>query len=228
MSKGRLLARAERGSTIFGQLFFEQPGGKAGELMFGSRGERDLQGAWGTRDRAQCFYDGQVRNYLTEKMQELIRRQEMVFVATSDAEGDCDCSPRFGAPGFVEILEPRKLAYPEFRGNGVFASLGNISENPHVGLVFVDFFDSTVGLHVNGTARICSLDEAPAELATHGYADRNRKSLVECWVAIEIDEAYIHCSKHVPRLEKVDKRIFWGTDDKEAKSERFFVNEDSD
>jgi len=161
-------------------------------------------------------------------MRELVRKQEMVFLATSDAEGNCDCSPRFGAPGFVEVLEPRKLAYPEFRGNGVFASLGNISENPHIGLVFVDFFDSTVGLHVNGTAQICSPDEAPAELLSHEYADRNHKSLLECWVTIEVDEAYIHCSKHVPRLGKAHKRIFWGTDDHEAKSEHFFIDKDSD
>ncbi|MFP8876503.1 MAG: pyridoxamine 5'-phosphate oxidase family protein, partial [Myxococcota bacterium] len=124
--------------------------------MYGSKGERELQDSWGTRERAKRFYDRQVRADLSEKMQELIRRQEMVFVATADGEGNCDCSPRFGAPGFVKIIDSKRLAYPEFRGNGVFSSLGNILENPHIGLVCVDFFESTVGLHVNGTVRIFS------------------------------------------------------------------------
>ncbi|MCH2171899.1 pyridoxamine 5'-phosphate oxidase family protein [Myxococcota bacterium] len=190
--------------------------------MFGSQGERKLQVAWGTEDRANRFYDRQVQDHLTDKMQVLIRRQEMFFVGTADSKGNCDCSPRFGATGFVEILNARQLAYPEFRGNGVFASLGNIKENPHAGLVFVDFLDTTVGLHVNGTAQIFLPNEAPAELAFKEYRRKNEELLLECWVVIDVDEAYIHCSKHVPRLEKQAKNIFWGTDDPQAKSEDYF------
>ena len=193
--------------------------------MFGSNGERELQQAWGTEERALRFYDRQVRDHLTEKMQDLIRRQEMVFVATADARGNCDCSPRFGQPGFVEITSPTQLAYPEFRGNGVFASLGNISENPHIGLVFVDFLATTVGLHVNGTARIRSAEEAPAVLDSSGYGNPSRGSLLERWVVIDIEEAYIHCAKHVPRLQKLEKRIRWGTDDPKAKSDGFFLGD---
>ena len=88
-------------------------------------------------------------------MREFIARQEMVFIATSDAQGECDATVRAGLPGFVRVLDERTLVYPEYRGNGVVASLGNISENPHVGMLFVDFFESTVGLHVNGRGRIC-------------------------------------------------------------------------
>ena len=195
--------------------------------MFGSRGERELQAAWGTQDRAELFYDRQVRDHLSEKMQALIQRQEMVFVATADGRGNCDCSPRFGRPGFVEIVSPTRLAYPEFRGNGVFASLGNIRENPHIGLVFVDFLESTVGLHVNGSAEIYSPDKAPASLDPDAYATPDRAPLLERWVVIDVHEAYIHCSKHVPRLAKLDKDIRWGTDDPEAKSDKFFLDKDS-
>ena len=195
--------------------------------MYGSKGERELQGSWGTRERAERFYDRQVRADLSEKMKELIRRQEMVFVATADGKGNCDSSPRFGAPGFVEIIDSKRLAYPEFRGNGVFASLGNIRENPHVGLVFVDFFDSTVGLHVNGTVEIFSPEQAPAELASREYRDRKGKSILERWLVIDVDEAYIHCSKHVPRLQKLEKRIYWGTDDPQSKSDDFFLKDES-
>ena len=52
------------------------------------------------------------------------------------------------------MLDERTLAYPEFRGNGVMSSMGNIAENPHVGLMFIDFGKDRIGLHVNGSARI--------------------------------------------------------------------------
>ena len=192
-------------------------------MDYGTPGERKIQARLESQVRAQRFYERQMRDRLSEKMVELIRRQEMMFLATSDEHGNCDCSPRFGKAGFVLVLDDKTLAYPEFRGNGVFASLGNIAENPHVGLVFVDFFDSTVGLHVNGTAYVSSSTELPPTLAS--YLDRKSPPLdsaVECWVVITVDEAYIHCSKHVPLLEKKDKLILWGTDDPLAKSDDYF------
>ena len=65
------------------------------------------------------------------------------------------CNPA----GFVQVLDEKTLVYPEYRGNGVLASLGNILENPHIGLMFPDFYQSTVGLHVNGTARVLNPSE---------------------------------------------------------------------
>ena len=127
----------------------------------GTKGEKDIQNRQESADRAKRFYKYQMQNQLNEKMKELIKKQEMAFIATSDAEGNCDCSPRFGKPGFISILDNQTLAYPEYRGNGVFASLGNILENPHIGIVFVDFFNTTVGLHVNGKANSYLLSELP-------------------------------------------------------------------
>jgi len=192
-------------------------------MDYGTVGEREIQARMQSQDRAQVFHERQMRDRLSDKMVELVRRQEMAFLATSDTQGNCDCSPRFGTAGFVLVLDHQTLAYPEFRGNGVYASLGNITENPHVGLVFVDFFDSTVGLHVNGTARISPPSELHPALAS--YLDNDPLPVgtsVECWVVISIDEAYIHCSKHVPRLRKQDKLILWGTDDPVAKSNDYF------
>lgn len=186
-------------------------------------GEQQLQTRHQSDQRAGRFYDRQMGDHLSDKMAALIRRQEMVFVATADAAGNCDCSPRFGSPGFVHVIDERSLAYPEYRGNGVFASLGNIHENPHIGMVFVDFLDTTVGLHVNGSAESHVMSELPPSLAS--YLDRESPRLdsaVECWVVISVDEAYIHCSKHVPLLAKSGKPIEWGTDDPQAKSEDFF------
>ena len=92
-------------------------------------------------------------------MKEFIANQEILFIATSDKHGECDCSFRFGKPGFVRALNDNYLVYPEYRGNGVLASQGNITENPHIGMIFVDFFASTVGLHVNGKAKVVEHEE---------------------------------------------------------------------
>ncbi len=192
-------------------------------MNHGTPGEREVQAQLESQVRAQRFYKRQMRDRLSEKMVALIRRQEMMFVATADAHGNCDCSPRFGKAAFVLVLDDKTLAYPEYRGNGVFASLGNIRENPHVGLVFVDFFDTTVGLHVNGAAHSYLSTGLPPTLVSYFHSESlPLDSAVECWVVITVDEAYIHCSKHVPLLEKKDKLIMWGTDDLLAKSDAYF------
>ena len=62
------------------------------------------------------------------------------------------------------MLDERTVAYPEYRGNGVMASLGNLSENPHLGILFVDFTGDKIGLHVNGRARIIENEELLNEI----------------------------------------------------------------
>lgn len=154
-------------------------------------------------------------------MIEFVGRMEMAFVATSDSGGDCDSSLRSGPPGFIQVLDERHLAYPEYRGNGVHASLGNIVENPHVGLLMVDFERDLIGLHVNGGARIvadaelrAAHPELPAESAPGRRAER--------WVVVEVEEAYIHCRKHIPRMARMHERQDWGTDDPARKGGDYF------
>ncbi|WP_339728735.1 pyridoxamine 5'-phosphate oxidase family protein [uncultured Gimesia sp.] len=198
---------------------YQEPG-------FGSEGERELQKRYGTEKRANSFYDRQMIDYLNPRMQEYIRGQELLFIATSDTKGECDSSFRAGNPGFVRILNEKHLAYPEYRGNGVLASLGNISENPHIGLMFLDFFKATIGLHINGKASIVEnaeflvSDDTPQEIKDDIATDDGKKP--ERWVMVEVEEAYIHCSKHIPLLAKQDKKIAWGTDDMKLKGGNFF------
>ena len=128
----------------------------------GSCGEHELQERFGTPRRARSFYDRQVVARLTDEMSAFIGRQEMVFVSTADGAGECDATFRAGPPGFVHVVDERTVAYPEYRGNGVMASLGNIIENPHVGLLFIDFFTDIIGLHVNGSAVVVDNDDVLA------------------------------------------------------------------
>ena len=192
----------------------------------GSRGERELQRKCGTEKRARAFYENQMLDHLNSAMREFIADREMVFIATADAAGECDCSLRAGLPGFVRSLDEKTLLYPEYRGNGVLASLGNISENPHIGMFFADFFSSTIGLHVNGKAVIVENEELlgrenlPAEILADLEITGGRSP--ERWVEVEVEEAYIHCSKHIPLLKKLDKQVDWGTDDEVKKGGDFF------
>jgi uncharacterized protein len=187
----------------------------------GSAGERELQRRYGTGDRAQRFYTQQVLDYLNEHMCDFVARQEMLFVATSDARGECDCTFRAGPPGFVRVLDKRRLAWPEYRGNGVMASAGNIAENGYVGMLFVDFFRDVIGLHVNGRAMLVENDEMQVFVENPG-ADPVPGRRPERWVLVNVDEAYIHCAKHIPRLMKLPRDRAWGTDDVRRKGGDFF------
>ncbi|MFO1080209.1 MAG: cyclic nucleotide-binding domain-containing protein [Reyranellaceae bacterium] len=187
----------------------------------GSAGEVLLQKKFGTQTRARAFYKAQVRDFLNPAMMEFIGNQTMMWVATSDRRGNCDCTFRAGPKGFVNVVSSHLVAWPEYRGNGVMASLGNISENPHVGLLLIDFLERTVGLHINGKARILEKSEmlTDDDLSNEQWAALYSVSgsVVERWVIVEVEEAYIHCSKHIPLLKKLDKEIDWGTDDVKKK-----------
>jgi predicted pyridoxine 5'-phosphate oxidase superfamily flavin-nucleotide-binding protein len=107
-----------------------------------------LQALYGRTGSALAFYRNQVLDYLNSAMQVFIARQEMMFVATADRHGEADASFRAGTQGFVRVLDERTVAYPEYQGNGVMASLGNLSENSHLGILFIDFTGDKIGLDV--------------------------------------------------------------------------------
>src|SRR4029079_1867070 len=115
-------------------------------------------------------------------------------------------------PGFLRVLDEKTVMWPEYKGNGVMASMGNIVENPYVGILMVDFFETAVGLHINGRAKIVENDAIEAfsglfdrlPFAT-GFAESpEHKKTPERWVVVAIDEAYVHCSKHIPMLQHAD------------------------
>jgi uncharacterized protein len=106
-------------------------------------------------------------------------------------------------------------------------SLGNIAETGHVGLLFIDFCGDGVGLHVNGRASI-----VPGELLTArphlpaSVAEAVRQSggrAAARWVLVEVQEAYIHCAKHIPRMVAIPEQArAWGTDDTACKRGDYF------
>lgn len=178
------------------------------ELLPGSEGEHTLQMKYKTQESAKRFYDREVHSYITNVMKEFIAKQTMLFIATSDKDGECDSSFRSAEKDFVLVLSKEKLIYPEFNGNGVMASLGNISENGHIGMLFIDFFDTLTGLHINGKARIVDNNDLEEELSSDEYKEVcSSAQMLEqeqvTWVLVDVEEAYIHCSKNIPTLSRV-------------------------
>ena len=114
-------------------------------------------------------------------------------------------------PGFVVRLNDSTPLYPELRGNGVMASLGNISENPHIGLFLVDFYETTIGLHINGRAAVLANADVQSLALLPKGIDRTHdsvgRSTPERWVQVEVEEAYIHCAKHIPNLKPLTNKI---------------------
>jgi predicted pyridoxine 5'-phosphate oxidase superfamily flavin-nucleotide-binding protein len=187
----------------------------------GSPGEQVLQDRFGTTQRAQQFYGHQVVGQLTPVMQEFITRMEMAFIATSDADGECDCSFRAGPAGFIRILDDHTIAYPEYRGNGVMASLGNMVQNPHIAIFLADFTRDLIGLHVNGEADIVTparMQELDLDIPESEHPGRRPVQ----WVLVTVTEAYIHCSKHIPKLVPQSRVRHWGTDNPRHKGGDYF------
>lgn len=187
----------------------------------GSDGERRLQIQLGTTERAARFYSEQVLDHLNSTMIDFIARQHIAFVATADAKGECDNSLRAGDPGFIRVIDSNSLAYPEYRGNGVMASLGNIVENPHVGLILVDFVHDLIGLHINGSARIVADSVLRSQCGgwpVHTPTER----APELWVVVTVEEAYIHCRKHIPRMAPVPSGLDRGFNENKPKGGDYF------
>lgn len=92
---------------------------------------------------------------LDETMSRLVTRADTFFVASASEDGDPDVSHRGGDPGFVELLSPTRLRWPDYRGNGMLMTLGNILQNPYTALVFVDWATGAT-LQMTGRARVRS------------------------------------------------------------------------
>src|SRR5712691_4864769 len=102
-------------------------------------GNRELQDRFDSRRIADRLEQVTFHDCFDEGDRDFIERSAMFFLATADADGQPDVSYKGGMPGFVRVLDERTLAFPDYDGNGMFKSLGNLLVNPKVGLLFLDF-----------------------------------------------------------------------------------------
>ena len=122
-----------------------------------------------------------------------IAMSPFLVMATCDAEGRCDASPKGDAPGFVHVIDDETLLIPDRLGNNRVDSIGNILQHPRIGLIFfVPGIRET--LRVNGSAQI-TVDPALLESAVaQGKAPRSA-------ILVTADEVYFHCGKALIRSE---------------------------
>lgn len=126
-------------------------------------------------------------SYLTPLLVEFLMSSPLFMVATSDAEGNCDVSPKGDPAGSIRVLNERTIAIPDRPGNRRVDSHRNILENPHIGVIFVvPSVEETV--RVNGRA---FLTDDPELMETMKVQDRAPKMAT----IVEIDEVYVHCSR---------------------------------
>jgi predicted pyridoxine 5'-phosphate oxidase superfamily flavin-nucleotide-binding protein len=126
-------------------------------------GNRQLQDRFDSRRISDRLEEKLTRKEFTADDKAFIEGLPYFFLATSDAQGRPDCSFKGGPPGFVRVTGPSELAFPDYDGNGMFKSLGNILVNPEVGLLFIAMHGKPRRLRVNGRASIGDRDPLLSE-----------------------------------------------------------------
>ena len=161
-------------------------------------GARRLQERFDTRRIADRLEERKVTETIGERDRELIERLDMFFIATADAAGRPQCSYKGGDPGLVRVLDERTLAFPNYDGNGMYLTMGNLLVNPEVGLLFIDFTAARpTRLRVNGTAELTDDAQVVAHWAGAQFA-----------VRVAVREVFPNCPRYIHRMELVERSRF--------------------
>jgi len=159
-------------------------------------GSRALQDRYDTRRLADRLEQVTVHERFTPEDRAFIERLDMFFLATVDDDGQPTCSYKGGDPGFVRVVDDRTLAFPNYDGNGMYRSMGNLSISPAVGLLFIDF-ERQRRMRVEGTATIRTDDE----LLQH-YPE------AQFMVRVAARRIFPNCPRYIHRFQLVERSPF--------------------
>jgi len=159
-------------------------------------GSRSLQDRFDTRSLADRIDGLLVSDAVSDRDRSFIEERDMFFLATADAEGRPTCSYKGGEPGFVRVPDSHTLAFPNYDGNGMYLSTGNILINPHVGLLFIDF-ERGHRMRVEGTAGIDPADPLLGDYVEAQFVVRVRTRAV-----------YPNCPRYIHRYTLVQRSRF--------------------
>ena len=160
-------------------------------------GNRALQDAFGSRALADRLEERLRRSQFNDDDAAFIGSLGFFFLATADAEGRPDCSFKGGPAGFARVVSPDLLVFPDYDGNGMFKSLGNLSVNACVGILFIAFGEAPKRLRVNGTAKVVADDPRMAE--TPG---------AQLLVKVTPVDIFPNCPRYVPNLSLVEPSAY--------------------
>jgi predicted pyridoxine 5'-phosphate oxidase superfamily flavin-nucleotide-binding protein len=157
---------------------------------------RYWQDRFDTRRIADRIDDLLVSETIDEHAKRFIEGRDMFFLATCDADGFPQCSYKGGEPGFVRVLDAGTIAFPVYDGNGMFLSLGNLRQQAHVGMLFVDF-EHPNRLRVNGVATVDEDDPLLGEIPG--------AILV---VRVATTQVFPNCSRYIHHMQLVERSAF--------------------
>ena len=159
------------------------------------QGMRQLQDIRETRPLADRLAQVVLRSAFTEEDRAFIQRCAMFFIATADAQGQPDCSYKGGLPGFVRVLDDSTLALPDYDGNGMYRTWGNVLVNPRVGLLFLDF-EQPKRLRVNGTATVVQDDPLRAEFPGSVFI-----------VRVKAERIFPNCPRYLHKMQAAEHSV---------------------
>ncbi|HZV75627.1 MAG TPA: pyridoxamine 5'-phosphate oxidase family protein [Conexibacter sp.] len=169
-------------------------------------GARRLQDRFDTRRLADRLDERFLqRPTIDDADRAFIERMDMFFLATADAEGRPQCSYKGGEPGFVRVLDETTVAFPNYDGNGMYLSMGNLVVNPQVGMLFIDFTSLRPSrLRLNGVA---SVDERDALVDAYPGA--------QLVVRVRATQVFPNCPRYIHRMALVARSRFVPQADRE-------------
>jgi Predicted flavin-nucleotide-binding protein structurally related to pyridoxine 5''-phosphate oxidase len=156
-------------------------------------GNRQLQDQFDSRRISDRLEEKLTRHEFTSDDRTFIESLPYFFLATADTSGKPDCSFKGGAPGFVRVTGPSEIAFPDYDGNGMFKSLGNIIVNPSVGVLFIAMHDKPRRLRVNGEARVSDSDPLLSE--TVG---------AQLIVRVAARAIFPNCPRYIPSMQLIE------------------------
>jgi predicted pyridoxine 5'-phosphate oxidase superfamily flavin-nucleotide-binding protein len=159
-------------------------------------GSRAMQDQFDTRRLADRMQEHVIKDRLGENERDFIARMDMFFLATADEQGQPQCSYKGGDRGFVRVLDDRTIAFPNYDGNGMYLSLGNVVQNQQVGLLFVDF-ERQHRMRLNGIASIDREDPLMAE-----YPE------AQAIVRVQATQVFPNCPRYVHKMQLVERSRF--------------------
>ena len=159
-------------------------------------GMRRLQDERDTRRLADRLEQVTLHTAFTEEDRAFIENRAMFFLATADVDGKPDCSYKGGLPGFVRVLDGDTIAFPDYDGNGMYRSLGNILVNPYIGLLFIDF-ENAKRIRVNGKAQVSADDPLRAEYPGSVFIIR-----------VKAERIFPNCPRYIHKMQLTEYSVY--------------------
>jgi len=163
---------------------------------FYHHGSRELQDRFDTRRLADRIEQRLVVDRIGDADKAFIESLDMFFLATTDESGQPSCSYKGGEAGFVRVVDPVTLAFPNYDGNGMFLSMGNVARNPHVGMLFIDF-ERQRRLRLSGDAGIGIDDPLLTDYPEAQFI-----------VRVAVTRVFPNCPRYIHKYQRVERSAF--------------------